>query len=180
MFSSNNRYFIIDQQIAGHFVHYSECLFHPPSLLCHSNNQPFSYFKVSANHDKGSIICRISFIGILRHSHKNILILQNLPSPQTYFLKIYFCLFRTNFRSGRSGILDTILSTLLPSPDCEFKDCIQYCYQNAGGEFVCSCDDSLMGSWAQLNDSCAKKTCYKNDDEEFVCECCDCTECKYC
>ena len=38
-------YFIIDQQIARHFVHYSECIYHPPSLLCNSYNQPFSYFK---------------------------------------------------------------------------------------------------------------------------------------
>ena len=39
------RYFIIDQQIACHFVHYSECLYQPPSHLCNSNNQPFSWFK---------------------------------------------------------------------------------------------------------------------------------------
>ena len=38
-------YLIIDQQIAQHFVQYSECLSNPPSLLCNSNNQPFSYFK---------------------------------------------------------------------------------------------------------------------------------------
>ena len=32
------RYFIIVKQIARHFVHYSECLYHPPSHLCNSNN----------------------------------------------------------------------------------------------------------------------------------------------
>ena len=31
-------YFIIDQQIARHFVHYSECLDNPPSLLSNSNS----------------------------------------------------------------------------------------------------------------------------------------------
>ena len=39
------RYLIIDQQIALHFVHCSECLYYPPSLLYNSNNQPFLYFK---------------------------------------------------------------------------------------------------------------------------------------
>ena len=32
----NKRYFIIDQQIARHFVHFSEYIYHP--LLCNSNN----------------------------------------------------------------------------------------------------------------------------------------------
>ena len=36
----NKRYFIIDQQIARHFVHYSECLSNPLYLLC--NYQPLS------------------------------------------------------------------------------------------------------------------------------------------
>jgi hypothetical protein len=30
-----------DQQIARHFVHYSECLSNPPSHLSNSNNTPF-------------------------------------------------------------------------------------------------------------------------------------------
>ena len=34
----SKRYFIIDQQIARHFVHYSKCLDNPPSLLSNSNN----------------------------------------------------------------------------------------------------------------------------------------------
>ena len=34
----NKRYFRLDQQIARHFVHYSESLYHPPILLCNSNN----------------------------------------------------------------------------------------------------------------------------------------------
>ena len=33
---------LIDQQIAQHFVQYSEFLLNAPSLLCHSNNSPFS------------------------------------------------------------------------------------------------------------------------------------------
>ena len=28
-----------------YFVHYSECLYNPPSLLSNSNNKSFSYFK---------------------------------------------------------------------------------------------------------------------------------------
>ena len=47
-FSNKKRYFIIDQQIARHFVHYSEYHYNPPSLLCNSNNKPFCYL---ANHD---------------------------------------------------------------------------------------------------------------------------------
>ena len=43
------RYFIIDQQIARHFVHYCECL----SLLCNSNNKPFFTSSISANHNNG-------------------------------------------------------------------------------------------------------------------------------
>ena len=39
----NKRYFLIDQQLARHFVHYSEW-YTTPSLLCNSNNYPFSYF----------------------------------------------------------------------------------------------------------------------------------------
>ena len=35
------RYFIIDQQIAWHFVHYSEYLYRHPSFLFKSNNYPF-------------------------------------------------------------------------------------------------------------------------------------------
>ena len=31
--SLNKTYFKIDQHIARHFVHFSECLYHPPSLL---------------------------------------------------------------------------------------------------------------------------------------------------
>ena len=40
--------FEIDQQVVWHFGPYIDCL-SPPSLLCNSNNQPFS----QANHDKG-------------------------------------------------------------------------------------------------------------------------------
>ena len=36
--SNNKSNFIIDQQIAEHFVHYSGCLYHPPPLLCNLNN----------------------------------------------------------------------------------------------------------------------------------------------
>ena len=47
------RYFIIDQQIEGHFVHYSECLFHPPlpSYATQINN-PLLTSMISANPDK--------------------------------------------------------------------------------------------------------------------------------
>ena len=39
------RYFMIDQQIAQHYLHYSKCLYHPPSLVCDSNDKPISYFQ---------------------------------------------------------------------------------------------------------------------------------------
>ena len=34
----HKRYLIIDQQIARHLMHYSDCLYNPHSLLCNSNN----------------------------------------------------------------------------------------------------------------------------------------------
>ena len=40
-----NRNFIIDQQIARHFVHFIKYLYQSPFLLCNSNNYPFSYYK---------------------------------------------------------------------------------------------------------------------------------------
>ena len=39
------RYSILDRRIARHFVHFSECLYNPLSLLCNSNNSSYSYFK---------------------------------------------------------------------------------------------------------------------------------------
>ena len=51
--SSAKRYFIIDQQIARHFVLYSECLYHPLSFY---GNQIITLFLTStilAKHDKG-------------------------------------------------------------------------------------------------------------------------------
>ena len=35
------KFYNIDQQKAQHFVHFDECLYHAPSLLCNSNNNPF-------------------------------------------------------------------------------------------------------------------------------------------
>ena len=49
----NKRYSIIDQQIARHFVHYTECLYHHPSLLYNSYNSHFLASRISANYDKG-------------------------------------------------------------------------------------------------------------------------------
>ena len=52
--SPKKRFLILDQQIARYFVHYSKCLYHPPSLLCNSNNNnPFLTSRIGANHDKG-------------------------------------------------------------------------------------------------------------------------------
>ena len=34
----DKRYFIIDQQIACHFVHFGECYSNFPSLLCNSDD----------------------------------------------------------------------------------------------------------------------------------------------
>ena len=70
------RYFIIDKKIERHFVHYSECLPQPPSLVCNSNIHHFLNSRISANHYKGlgfqlimkplySLMfqqCRISFV----------------------------------------------------------------------------------------------------------------------
>ena len=47
------RYFIIDQQIAWHFVHYSECLFHPLPFFATLTTNHFPTSRISANHDKG-------------------------------------------------------------------------------------------------------------------------------
>ena len=52
----NKRYFIIDQQIAQHFGHYSECLYNPLSLLCNSNNKPISYFKALNQYQRVEIL----------------------------------------------------------------------------------------------------------------------------
>ena len=38
LISCDKRYFMIDQQIARHFLQYSDCLSNPPSLLFNSNN----------------------------------------------------------------------------------------------------------------------------------------------
>ena len=47
------RHFIIDQQIAWHFVHYSECLYHLPSLLSTQITTPFLTSRFSTRHYKG-------------------------------------------------------------------------------------------------------------------------------
>ena len=54
----NKRYFIKDQQIARNFVHYSESLYPPHSLLTNATkkNNPFLTSKILANHDKGCLI----------------------------------------------------------------------------------------------------------------------------
>ena len=49
----NKRYFIIDQQIARHFVHYSECLSNPPSLYATQMINPFLNSRIKDNHNKG-------------------------------------------------------------------------------------------------------------------------------
>ena len=46
------RYFIVDQQIARHFVHYSECTNPLPFYLTQMIN-PFLILRTLANHDKG-------------------------------------------------------------------------------------------------------------------------------
>ena len=47
------RYFLIDQQIARHFVHYSECLYHPLIYYATQIINPFLTLRILANHDKG-------------------------------------------------------------------------------------------------------------------------------
>ena len=52
LYTKYKRYFIINQQIAQHFVHYSECLCHPfPSMKLKIVN-PFLTSRIPANHDK--------------------------------------------------------------------------------------------------------------------------------
>ena len=50
---NNKRYFIIDQQIARHFVHYSECLSNLTSFYTIQLINPFLISRITANHDKG-------------------------------------------------------------------------------------------------------------------------------
>ena len=57
---SYNKYIIIDQQIARHFVHYSESLHHPLPFYATQIIYPFLTLRLSANHDKG-----LEFWGIL-------------------------------------------------------------------------------------------------------------------
>ena len=47
------RYFIIDQQIARHSVHYSECLYHPLPIYATQMIKHFLTSRISTNHDKG-------------------------------------------------------------------------------------------------------------------------------
>ena len=47
------RYFMIDQQIARHFVHYSEYIYHPLPFYTTKIINPFLNSRISANHDKG-------------------------------------------------------------------------------------------------------------------------------
>ena len=44
-------YFIVDQQIARHFVHYSERLSNPLSFYATQIIKPFHNSRISANHD---------------------------------------------------------------------------------------------------------------------------------
>ena len=46
-------YFLIDQQIACYFVHYSICLYHPPLFYATQTIDPFLTSRISANHEKG-------------------------------------------------------------------------------------------------------------------------------
>ena len=75
-FSIKKKYFIIDQQIARHCVHYSECLSNPLSFNATQITTPFLNSRISANHDQGLgfypiieflyalmiLYCRISFV----------------------------------------------------------------------------------------------------------------------
>ena len=47
------RYFIINQQIARHFVQYSECLYHPLPFYVTPIINSFLTSGITANHDKG-------------------------------------------------------------------------------------------------------------------------------
>ena len=49
---NRKRYFIIDQQIVQHFVHYSKCLSNPPSFYANEIINPFLNKMILANHDK--------------------------------------------------------------------------------------------------------------------------------
>ena len=55
-------YFIIDQQIARHFVQYSECLSHPLPFYATQIINPFPNSRISANHEKGYL----GFLAILK------------------------------------------------------------------------------------------------------------------
>ena len=50
---SKKRYSIIDQQIAQHFAHCSEYLYHPLPFYATQNITPFLTLSISANHNKG-------------------------------------------------------------------------------------------------------------------------------
>ena len=43
---------MIDQQIARHFVHYSEYPSNPLTFYANQKNNPYLNFRISANHDK--------------------------------------------------------------------------------------------------------------------------------
>ena len=45
-------HFLIDQQIARHFVHYSECLSHPLLFYATQMINRLLNIRISANHDK--------------------------------------------------------------------------------------------------------------------------------
>ena len=50
---NNKRYFIIDHQIARHFLHYSECSYHPLPFYATQMITPLLSSRISANQDKG-------------------------------------------------------------------------------------------------------------------------------
>ena len=49
----NKKYFLIDQQIARHFVHYSKCLYNPLPFNATQIDNPFLTSRISSNHDRG-------------------------------------------------------------------------------------------------------------------------------
>ena len=63
---ANKRYFMIDQQIVQHFVHYSECLSNHPPFYATQIISSFLSSRISANH-----------VGILANHSK--LMLLNVP-----------------------------------------------------------------------------------------------------
>ena len=50
---ANKRYSIIDQQIAWHFVDYSECLSNPLPFFETQIINPFLNSRITVNHEKG-------------------------------------------------------------------------------------------------------------------------------